>query len=199
MTMTFDFRNGKTLNRKTISFDGTLLAESTLKPLFGLYDKYRGSLGFKMEEAENKQVKIDLSTISNDVKLTLTNKRALFILVEETIVAYPLKDNPIQTPKTKLRYYFHRVYSDKEIKEFENSPAYKRTGKGLSNLIKNQHTSLDDNRFPTYYIIDGFYQNGASNGMPAGKTLKDYMYNDDEYYSNINENVVVKDIIFSEV
>ena len=139
MTMTFDFRNGKPLNRKTISFDGTLLAESTLKPLFGLYDKYRGYLGFKMEEAENKQVKIDLSNISNDVKLTLTNKRALFILVEETIVAYPLKDNPIQTPKTKLRYYFHRVYSDKEIKEFENSPAYKRTGKGLSNLIKNQH------------------------------------------------------------
>lgn len=40
---------------------------------------------------------------------------------------------------------------------------------------------------------------GASNGMPAGKSLKDYMYNDDEYYSNINENVVVKDIIFSEI
>jgi len=191
--MTFDFRNGKTLNRKTISFDGTLLAESTLKPLFGLYDKYRGSLGFKMEAAENKQVKIDLSTISNDVKLSLTNKRALFILVEETIVAYPLKDNPV-TPKTKLRYYFHRVYSDKEIKEFENSPAYKRTGKGLSNLITNQHTSLDDNRFPTYYIIDGFYQNGASNGMPAGKALRDYI-NKPRY----EENVVVKDIIFSEV
>jgi len=193
MTMTFDFRNGKTLNRKTISFDGTLLAESTLKPLFGLYDKYRGSLGFKMEAAENKQVKIDLSTISNDVKLSLTNKRALFILVEETIVAYPLKDNPV-TPKTKLRYYFHRVYSDKEIKEFENSPAYKKTGRGLSNLITNQHTSLDDNRFPTYYIIDGFYQNGASNGMPAGKALRDYI-NKPRY----EENVVVKDIIFSEV
>jgi len=191
--MTFDFRNGKTLNRKTISFDGTLLAESTLKPLFGLYDKYRGSLGFKMEAAENKQVKIDLSTISNDVKLSLTNKRALFILVEETIVAYPLKDNPV-TPKTKLRYYFHRVYSDKEIKEFENSPAYKKTGRGLSNLITNQHTSLDDNRFPTYYIIDGFYQNGASNGMPAGKALRDYI-NKPRY----EENVVVKDIIFSEV
>jgi hypothetical protein len=191
--MTFDFRNGKTLNRKTISFDGTLLAESNLKPLFGLYDKYRGSLGFKMETAENKQVKIDLSTISNDVKLALTNKRALFILVEETIVAYPLKDNT-GTPKTKLRYYFHRVYSDKEIKEFENSPAYKRTGKGLSNLIQNQHTSLDDNRFPTYYIIDGFYQNGASNGMPAGKSLRDYI-NKPRY----EENIVVKDIIFSEI
>ena len=37
--MTFDLRNGKTLNKKTISFDGTLLTESTLKPLFGLYDK----------------------------------------------------------------------------------------------------------------------------------------------------------------
>ena len=124
MTMKFDLREGKTLNRKTISFDGTLLAESTLKPLFGLYDKYRGYLSIKMEEAENKQVKIDLSTIPNNVKLALSNKRSLFILVEETIVSYPFKDNPIQTPKTKLRYYFHRVYSDKEIKEFENFTSF---------------------------------------------------------------------------
>ena len=194
MTMTFDLREGKTLNRKTISFDGTLLAESTLKPLFGLYDKYRGYLGIKMEEAENKQVKIDLSTIPNNVKLALSNKRSLFILVEETIVSYPFKDNPIQTPKTKLRYYFHRVYSDKEIKEFENSTAYKKTGKGLSNEIKNQQTSLKDNRFPTYYIIDGFYLNGASNGMPDGKSLQDYI-NKPGY----EDNIVVKDIIFSEV
>lgn len=191
--MTFDLRNGKTLNKKTISFDGTLLEESTLKPLFGLYDKYRGYISSKIENSEKNQVKIDLSDIRDNIKLNLNNKRALFILVEENIIIYPIKDNN-QTPKTKLRYYFHRVYSNKEIKEFENSTAYKKTRIGLTNEIKNKHTSLDDNRFSTYYIIDGFYQRGASNGMPTGKTLRDYI-NQKGY----EENIVVKDIIFNEV
>lgn len=43
-------------------------------------------------------------------------------------------------------------------------------------------------------IIDGFYLNGASNGMPDGESLQDYI-NKPGY----EDNIVVKDIIFSEV
>jgi hypothetical protein len=190
MESTFDLRNGETLNKKVISFDDTLLSESFLKPLFGIYDKYRGFLGSKMIQLPNMSYKeIDTSTISDNIKLKLTNKRAMFIFVEETIIEYPTKDNSIQKPKTKIKYYFHRIYSDKDIKYLQS----KGNNKGLDNLIRNSKTSLDSNRFSTYYTVDGFYVNGASNGMSVGKTLRDYI--------NIkyDENTVVKNIIYSEI
>jgi hypothetical protein len=190
MESTFDLRNGKTLNKKVISFDGTLLSESFLKPLFGIYNKYRGFLDSKMIQMSNMSYKkIDVSEISDNIKLKLTNKRAMFIFLEETIIEYPTKDNPIQTPKTRINYRHHRIYSDKDIRYLQS----KGNNKGLDNLIRNSKTSLDVNRFSTYYIVDGFYVNGASNGMASGKTLRDYIN------VKYDENTVVKDIIYNEL
>jgi hypothetical protein len=41
------FKKRKNTQKKVISFDGTLLSESFLKPLFGIYDKYKVGIGIK--------------------------------------------------------------------------------------------------------------------------------------------------------
>jgi hypothetical protein len=186
METTFDLRNGKTLNKKVISFDGTLLSESFLKPLFGIYDKYKVGIGIKAGKAENSNKKLDISTISDNVKLKLTNKRSVFILVEETIIYYPTKENselnPEISPINITKYYFQRIWSDKHITLFQSK------GKNIDNLIRNRHT-VDNHGFTDYRDIDGFYIDASIYGMIGVK------------YTNMkwDGNAIVKDIIFNEV
>lgn len=67
MEQTFNLRNGKTLNRKTISYDGTLLSESNLKPLFGIYDKARSFLGDTLKDYLNTHQRYSENVVVKDV------------------------------------------------------------------------------------------------------------------------------------
>jgi hypothetical protein len=62
METTFDLRNGKHSIRKVISFDGTFI-RIFLKPLFGIYDKYKVGIELKREKRKIQR-KLDISTIS---------------------------------------------------------------------------------------------------------------------------------------
>jgi hypothetical protein len=182
MEKTFDLRNGKTLNRKSVSFDGTLLSESTLVPLFGV--KARFFLGGLSENSEYSKVKIDLSVIPDSMKLSLTNKRLCYIFVEETVTNYSSKSD---STTTFFRYNFHRIYNDNDIIKIQ------RCGNNMDfdNLIRNEVTKLSDNKFITYYIVNGFYTSGAVNHLAKGDTLglvidKPYgRFNTDRYTSEI--------------
>jgi hypothetical protein len=54
-----------------------LLSESFLKPLFGIYDKYKVGIGIKGKSGKFKE-KIRYINYFDNVKLKLTNKRSVF-------------------------------------------------------------------------------------------------------------------------
>jgi hypothetical protein len=69
------FKKRKTLNKKVISFDGTFI-RIFLKPIWYIYDKYSRNW-IKGKSGKFKE-KLDISTISDNVKLKLTKRSVLY-------------------------------------------------------------------------------------------------------------------------